>query len=126
MSGLKSAENFAKFGLPTLANLPKGQSFGETLSALIDAAGRGEVFKLPGGKPYSLSTLFEIRFIGPRIWAEILVDGTKDFGLLARLTYVKPLTKSESRQIPDLRRISTVSFRTIQTLGSLISGVRAA
>ena len=52
-----SRKNFAKFGLPTLADLPKGHSFGEALSALIDAAGRGEVFKLPGGKRYSLNTL---------------------------------------------------------------------
>jgi len=129
--GLKAAENFAKFGLPTLANLPKGHSFGEALSALIDAAARGEVFKLPRGKPYLLNTLFEVRFIGPSPRrAEILVDGTKHFGFSAKLTYLKLLTKTQSQkklqtktefqQIPDLRRISTVSFRTIQSLGSLI------
>jgi hypothetical protein len=119
--GLKLAENFAKFGLPTLANLPKGHSFGEALSALIGAAGRGEAFKLPGGKRYSPST-FEIRFIGPRPMAEILVvDGAKDIGLLARLWYFNP-TKTDSRKIPDLRRTSTVGFRTIESLGSLISG----
>jgi hypothetical protein len=118
--GLKAAENFAKFGLPTLANLPKGHSFGEALSALIGAAGKGEAFKLPGGKRYLLSRL-EVRFIGPRPMAEILVvDGTKDVGLLARLWYSSP-TKPDSRKIPDLRRISSVGFRTIQSLGSLIS-----
>jgi hypothetical protein len=125
--------NFAKFGLPTLAGLPKWHSFGEALSALIDAAARGEVFKLPRGKPYLLNTLFEVRFIGPSPRrAEILVDGTKHFGFSAKLTYLKLLTKTQSQkklqtktefqQIPDLRRISTVSFRTIQSLGSLISG----
>jgi hypothetical protein len=129
---LKGAEDFAKFGLPTLADLPKGHSFGEALSALIDAAARGEVFKVPGGKPNSLNTFFEVRFIGPSPRAEILVDGTKDFGLSAKLSYLKILTKAgsqkklptktDSRNSPDLRRTNTVSFRTIQTLGSLISG----
>jgi hypothetical protein len=123
-------KNFAKFGLPTLAGLPKWHSFGETLSDLIDAAARGEVFKLPGGKPYSRNTLFEVRFSGPSPRrAEILVDGTKDFGLSAKLTYLKIVTKTESQRklltktswkSPDLHRISTVSFRTIQSLGSLV------
>ena len=40
---LKGTEDFAEFGLPTLADLPKGHSFGEALSALIDAAGNGEI-----------------------------------------------------------------------------------
>ena len=124
-------KNFAKFGLQTLADLPKWHSFGEALSALIDAAARGEVFKLPGGKPHSLNTLFELRFIGPPRRVEIFVDGTKDFGLSAKLTYLRLLTKksrkklqtkTESRQIADLRRISTLSFRTIESLASLISG----
>jgi hypothetical protein len=126
----KERENFAKFGLPTLADLLKGHSFGEALSALIDAAGNGEVFKLPGGKRHSLHTSFEIRFMGPSPRrAEILAEGTKDFGLSAKLTYLKIVTITESqrklltktsRKNPDLHRISTVSFRTIQSLGSLV------
>jgi hypothetical protein len=119
VKGFDGSKSFASFGLPTLADLPERHSFGEALSALIDAAGRGEVFKLPAGKRYSLSTLFEIRFIGPIPRAEILVDG-KDFGLLANLTYPKLLTKTQAQKIPDLRRISIVGFRTIQSLGSLI------
>jgi hypothetical protein len=116
-----------------LANLPEKHNFVDALSALIDAAGRGEIFKQPdGGKRYSLSTFFEIRFIGPGPSAEILADGTKEFGLMARLIYVdtrqakrsrpRLLTKAELRKIPDLRQISSIGFRTIQTLGSLVSG----
>jgi hypothetical protein len=130
---LKWSQNFASFGLPTLANLPERRCFGEALSALIDAAGRGEIFSQPdGGKRYSLTTFFEIRFIGPSPSAEILADGTKEFGLMARLIYVdtrqakrsrpRLLTKAELRKIPDLRQISSIGFRTIQTLGSLVSG----
>lgn len=129
---LSTRKNFAKFGLPTLADLPKWHSFGEALSALIDAAARGEVFKLPGGKPHSLKRLFEVRFMGPSPRrAEILVDGTKDFGLSAKLAYVKIVTITESQRKlltktswkkPDLHRIITVSFRTIQSLGALSSG----
>lgn len=127
---LAPRKNFAKFGLPTLADLPKRHSFGGALSALIDAAARGEVFKRPGGKLHSLNTLFEVRVIGPTPRAEILAYGAKDFGLSAKLTYLKILrktesqksllTKTESWKNPDLHRISTVSFRTIQILGSLI------
>ena len=114
---LKGTEDFAEFGLPTLADLPKGHSFGEALSALIDAAGNGEIFKLPGGKPYSLQRSLEIRFSGPDPQAEILVDRSKDFGLVAKLMYFK---STRIRKFPDLRRTSTVGFRTIRSLGSLI------
>jgi len=127
---LSTRKNFAKFGLPTLADLPKGHSFGDALSALIDAAAKGEVFKLPGGKQHWLTRLFEVRFSGPYPRrAEILVDGTKDLGLSAKLTYLKIITKTESQRKlltktpwkkPDLNRITTVSFRTVQSLGSLI------
>ena len=114
---LNGAEDFAEFGLPTLAGLPKGHSFGEALSALMDAAGNGEVFKLPGGKRHLPLTSFEIRFSGPHPRAEIIVDRSQDFGLVAKLIYCK---SRKIRKFPDLRRISTVGFRTILSLGSLI------
>jgi hypothetical protein len=126
-------KNFAKFGLPTLADLPEKHSFGDALSALIDAAGKKEVFKLPDSaqKRYPLSTCFEIRFIGPGPFAEILADGTAEFGLMARLGYSDvrrskrprshPLAKSDWQKTPDLRQISSVSFRTVHALGALIS-----
>jgi hypothetical protein len=122
VKGVNWSKNFVSFGLPTLDDLPFRHSFGEALSALIDATGRGEVFKLPTGERCSLSTLFEIRFLGPTPGAQILVDGTKDFGLLAKLMYPKILTKTQAQKIPDLRRISIVGFRTIHALGALVSG----
>jgi hypothetical protein len=124
-------ETFTNFGLPTLANLPPKQNFVDALSALIDAAGRGEIFKPPeGGKRFSFRTFFEVRFIGPGPSAEIIADGTKEFGLLARLIYVdarqakrsRPRALADFRKFPDLRQISSVSFKTIQTLGALVSG----
>jgi hypothetical protein len=119
VKGSKWKETFTKFGLPTLASLPKGHSFREALAALIDAAGKGEVLKLPGEKPSALNTLFVIRFEGPRPLAEISVDGSRDFGLIAAFRY---LEKIDSQQkVSDLRRITTISFRTIQRLGSLVS-----
>jgi hypothetical protein len=125
-------ETFTNFGLPTLANLPPKQNFVDALSALIDAAGRGEIFKMPdgGGKRIPLSTFFEVRFIGPGPTAEFIADGTTEFGLMARLIYVDPRQAKRARRrtpadfgkIPDLRQISSVGFKTIQTLGSLVSG----
>lgn len=124
------SETFAKFGLPTLANLPQKHTFVDALSGLIDAAGRGEIFKQPeGGKRYSLSTFFEVRFIGPGPSAEILADGSKEFGLMARLIYVdarqakrsRPATLADLRKTPDLRQISSISFKTIRALGVLVS-----
>jgi hypothetical protein len=124
-------EAFTEFGLPTLARLPPKQNFRAALSALIDAAGRGETFKLPErGKRFSLSTYFEVRFIGPGPCAEIIVDGTKEFGLMGRLIYIDPrqakrfrlkVSKDGRPKIADLRHTSSVGFTTIQILGSLVS-----
>jgi hypothetical protein len=127
------SKNFAKFGLPTLAELPEKHSFGDALSALIDAAGKKDVFQPPASaqKRYALNTFFEIRFIGPGPFAEILADGTKDFGLMARLVYSdprrskrprsRPPTKADWQKISDLRQTSSVSFHTVHALGALIS-----
>ena len=110
-------ETFANFGLPTLANLPQKHNFVDALSALIDAAGRGEIFKPPeSGKRFSLSTFFEVRFIGPGPSAEILADGTKEFGLMARLIYV------------DARRLSGLAHVLLRkpTFGRCPTCVRSA
>lgn len=127
------SKNFSTFGLPTLARLPEKHSFGEALAALIDAAGDGERFKLPErkGKQYALSTFFEVQFIGPGPSAQIMADGTKEFGLLARLLYVQArkhsprlVTKAGLLKIPDLCQTSSISFKTIKALGTLVSGER--
>ena len=130
--GLHWSQNFESFGLPTLAGLPKNHSFGQALESLIDASGKGEIFKAPetGRKRYSLNTTFEVRFVGPGPFAEIVADGTKDFGLLARIFYApaakqsnrRRFNEADFRKIPDLRQISSVGFRTIQTLGALVAG----
>jgi hypothetical protein len=126
------SKHFASFGLPTLSNLPEKHSFGEALSTLIDAAGRGENFKTPESekKRYSMSTSFEIQFIGPGPSAQILADGAKEFGLLARLIYAdarqskrsrpRLVTKAGLLKIPDLHQISSISFKTISALGALV------
>lgn len=131
---LNWSKNFTNFGLSTLAHLPEKHSFGEALTSLIAAVGKGEVFQLPDGerKRFSLATFFEVRFMAPGPHAEILIDGTKEFGLLARLIYATQRSKrNRPRQLrtrsdiwkiaPDLRQTSSIGFTTIRALGSLIS-----
>src|SRR5262245_25400553 len=58
----ESPENFALFGLPTLAHLPKNHSFRDALTALVAAAGDGEIFTVPKREPNRphTTTFFEI------------------------------------------------------------------
>jgi hypothetical protein len=115
-------ENFTKFGLPTLANLPSRHSFGEALSTLIDAAGKGEQFRIPRQKPLAF---WQVEFDGPRPWAEILADvddvSSRTSGgapNMARLVYFDEATRGKS--VGDLIHRATIGFKTIRALGSLV------
>jgi len=125
------SKSFAAFGLPTLSNLPARHSFGEALSALIDAGGKGETFRNPGKKFFTRRPQgFEVQFIGPGPSAQITAEATADSGLSARLIYTdarrnkgkRSLTSADLEKMPDLSQISSVSFRTIRALGALVSG----
>jgi hypothetical protein len=111
-------ENFTKFGLPILAHLPKKHSLGEALSALIDAAGKGEQFKRPIQKHFAF---WHIEFDGPRPWAEILADvspRSRGVSNMARLVYFDEATRGEKPG--NLIHRATVTFNTIRALGSLV------
>ena len=122
----RSSGKFSSLGLPILDNLPEGHCFAEALSALIDAAGKGDVFTLPKSErgPQATNSLFEVRFLGPEPAAEILASSSR--GSLATRTYLSNRKRTRARGTPiifgDLRQISSVSFSIIRALGSLIWG----
>ena len=130
--GLHWSQILKSFGLPTLAGLPKNHSFGQALESLIDASGKGETFKPPQRvrKRYSLNTTFEVRFVGPGPFAEIVADGTKDFGLLARILYAPAAKQSRLRTLTEadleksltcVRLVASVSARSkLLALWSLV------
>jgi hypothetical protein len=120
-------DRLPKFGLPTLASLPAGHSLREALSVLIDAAGKGEIFQIPDREgPLTADFCFGVTFQGPEPWAEILADGSVGQGKrsqTARLVYSSArLRKRRPPRGGDLQQIRGISFATIRTLGSLISG----
>ena len=100
------ANRFPQFGLRSLAELPKGHSFQEALSTLIDAAASGEDF--------SADSLFGIQITGPRP-PEIYADGSGR--PMAKLVYGR-----ERAWRGDLYQSRHVSFATVRALGSLLAG----
>jgi hypothetical protein len=116
------ADSFPQFGLRSLAGLPKRHSFQEALSTLIDAAARGEDFKIPDERePISADSLFEIEIEGPRPWAKISADGSIGKGKgrpMARLVYAQEWRA----QLGDLYQSRHISFATVRALGSLLAG----
>ena len=114
-------DRFPKFGLPTLASLPAGHSLREALSVLIDAAGKGEIFQIPDREgPLTADFCFSVMFQGPEQWAEILADGSVG----ERIVYASERVRKRRRPARggDLHQERGISFATIRTLGSLISG----
>jgi len=118
-------DRFPKLGLPTLAKLPAAHSLRQALSILIQGVGKGEVFQIPDREgPLTADWSFVVEFQGPRPWAQILGDGSLGEGKpshLARLVYTS--RKAPKGQRGDLHQTRVISFATIRTLGSLISGV---
>jgi hypothetical protein len=114
-------DRFPKFGLPTLASLPAGHSLREALSVLIDAAGKGEIFQIPDREgPLTADFCFGVTFQGPEPWAEILADGS--VGERKRSQTARLRKRRRPARGGDLHQERGISFATIRTLGSLISG----
>lgn len=125
-------DKFPRFGLPSLAALPANHSFGEALAAFIAASARGERFKIPDPPRRPIFTDFGcgVEFDGPRPWAQIIANPSsftdKDSDV-ARLVYcreadTKTPPKGNREKKADLSQNRNVTFRTIRTLGALLSG----
>jgi hypothetical protein len=114
----RSSKNFSQLGLPILDSFPQEHSFGDALSALIDAVGEGEDFRPP-------DHFFEVQFLGPDPSAQIFGDSSRGIDPVARLIY-HGARKRRPRSAPiifgDLRQISSIGFGTICAVGSLITG----
>src|SRR5262249_14889642 len=125
-------ENFATFGLPALANLPKTLSFVDALSTLINAAARGQHFEIPPAYRRGIPSeyyddlgaiggpFFRVEFQGPRPWVQIIADvssKTRRHSNMARLVYVDRATRERERG--DLINEASLSFRTIRALSLL-------
>ena len=121
----RSKRNFTRLGLPILDSLPEEHSFGDALSALIDAVGEQDDFGWPSRKRFSVNTFFEVQLVGPDPSGQILGDSKTGTDPLARLVYVGAM-KRRRRGAPivfgDLRHISAIGVSTIRAIGSLIAG----
>jgi hypothetical protein len=126
-------ENFAMFGLPALANLPKNHSLVDAFSTLIDAAARGEQFEIPpayrkGIRPEEYDDVggiggpfFRVEFQGPRPWVQIIADvssKTRRHSNMARLVFCDRAPRR--REQGDLINEASLSFRTIRALSLLV------
>jgi hypothetical protein len=125
-------ENFPRFGLLTLAKLPGRHLFHEGLSALIEGASKGEFFKIPVPKQKPITgadRMLGIQLDGPRPWAQIFADGSIGEGdrlRQARFIYYNlddiKTRQGGSQQLNDFFQSRHISFKTIRTLGELLSG----
>ena len=123
----KDASRFADHGLINLSRIPKDHTLKEALTALIEGAGRGEVPYIADRNDVlmDIDFFFGVNVQVPNRHVELVFDNASnnEAKRYVRLIY-NPRDvggRNNGTPSPDLNQERHVSFRTIRTLGTLIS-----
>jgi hypothetical protein len=124
------ARQFRRFGLLSLAKLPKKHYFRDAIAALIDGASRGELFRIVDGNDVLMEADFcfwvsidshSSKYYKGIQQAEISGDSSIGEGKeVSRLAYNWPSGPTERNDASDLGQTRRITFRTLRLLGALI------
>jgi hypothetical protein len=117
-----STRKFGKFGFDSLAVLPRTHNFRDAVSALIGGVGNGEPFKKFRNPLRFRDFSFDLNVDSPALSAGLLYSLGPSWPLMASLTYGLGYKSASERTEfkPDLEQRRRVTFRTIDSLATLI------